>query len=83
MVFGNRRIRRIKTDPLRTEMQQIRERHAKEQKHDYSHCFRSKSRFDFLRMASIMCGVELAYAAEMAFVSPILLKIGVEHTVST
>lgn len=29
-----------------------------------------------------MCGVELAYAAEMAFVSPILLKIGVEHSVS-
>lgn len=43
---------------------------------------RTKTRSEFLRMASIMCGVELAYAAEMAFVSPILLKIGVEHSVS-
>lgn len=35
-----------------------------------------------IRVSCIIMGIEFAYAAETAFVSPILLEIGIEHKVS-
>ncbi|XP_055854045.1 proton-associated sugar transporter A [Episyrphus balteatus] len=66
-------------DPMIKYMLKVREDHARQQKKDYSHVFRSKSRFDFIRLSSLAVGIEFAYAAETAFVSPILLQIGIEH----
>ena len=37
---------------------------------------KAKSRFDFIRLSAVVCGIEFCYAAETAFVSPILLQIG-------
>jgi len=36
----------------------------------------SKSKFDLIRLSAVVCGIEFCYAAETAFVSPILLQIG-------
>ncbi|XP_026839928.1 proton-associated sugar transporter A-like [Drosophila persimilis] len=46
---------------------------------DYSHIFRCKSRSELIRVSAAVMGIEFSYAAETAFVSPTLLKIGVEH----
>ncbi|CAF4244302.1 unnamed protein product, partial [Rotaria magnacalcarata] len=35
-----------------------------------------KSKFDLIRLSSVVCGIEFCYAAETAFVSPILLQMG-------
>lgn len=35
-----------------------------------------KSRLDLIRLSAVVCGIEFCYAAETAFVSPILLQIG-------
>ncbi|XP_061391727.1 proton-associated sugar transporter A [Musca vetustissima] len=56
-----------------------RENHARAQKHDYSHVFRRKTRFEMFRLSAIAMGIEFAYAAETSFVSPILLQIGIDH----
>lgn len=40
---------------------------------------RPKERSELIRVSSAVMGIEFAYAAETAFVSPTLLKIGVEH----
>ncbi|KAH3825795.1 hypothetical protein DPMN_127675 [Dreissena polymorpha] len=44
---------------------------------DYSHVQTRKSRAQLIRLSAAVCGIELCYAAETAFVSPILLKLGV------
>lgn len=44
---------------------------------DYSHVTTRKSRAQLIRLSAAVCGIELCYAAETAFVSPILLKLGV------
>lgn len=36
-----------------------------------------KTRLQLIRLSAAVCGIELCYAAETAFVSPILLKLGV------
>lgn len=41
--------------------------------------YRSKTRLDLIRISAAVMGIEFSYAAETAFVSPTLLKIGVEH----
>lgn len=46
---------------------------------DYSHIYRHKSRMELVRVSAAVMGIEFSYAAETAFVSPTLLKIGVEH----
>uniref|UniRef100_A0A1A9VFU1 Proton-associated sugar transporter A n=1 Tax=Glossina austeni TaxID=7395 RepID=A0A1A9VFU1_GLOAU len=46
---------------------------------DYSHIYRRKSRMELVRVSAAVMGIEFSYAAETAFVSPTLLKIGVEH----
>ncbi|XP_030747732.1 proton-associated sugar transporter A [Sitophilus oryzae] len=46
---------------------------------DYSHIFRKKSRKELIRTSAAVMGIEFSYAAETAFVSPTLLKIGVQH----
>jgi solute carrier family 45 protein 1/2/4 len=35
-----------------------------------------KSQLDLIRLSAVVCGIEFCYAAETAFVSPILLQIG-------
>ncbi|XP_068207110.1 membrane-associated transporter protein isoform X2 [Palaemon carinicauda] len=46
---------------------------------DYSHIYRRKSRMEMVRISAAVMGIEFCYAAETAFVSPTLLKIGVKH----
>ncbi|XP_065169370.1 proton-associated sugar transporter A isoform X1 [Atheta coriaria] len=46
---------------------------------EHAHVFRQKSRTDLIRISAAVMGIEFSYAAETAFVSPTLLKIGVEH----
>ncbi|CRK90613.1 CLUMA_CG004315, isoform A [Clunio marinus] len=52
---------------------------SSENKDDYSHIYRRKSRYELIKLSLSVCGIELAYASETAFVSPTLLKIGVQH----
>ncbi|EDS37053.1 sucrose transport protein [Culex quinquefasciatus] len=70
-------------DPLVLEMLRTREQNAKQYPADYSHVFRTKSRWDLIRISFVVMGMEFAYSAETAFVSPILLGIGVEHQLMT
>jgi solute carrier family 45 protein 1/2/4 len=35
-----------------------------------------KSKLDLVRLSAVVCGIEFCYAAETAFVSPILLELG-------
>ncbi|XP_064212373.1 proton-associated sugar transporter A isoform X1 [Tribolium castaneum] len=46
---------------------------------DYSHIYRRKTRTELIRISAAVMGIEFSYSAETAFVSPTLLKIGVEH----
>lgn len=46
---------------------------------DYSHIYRRKTRAEMVRISAAVMGIEFCYAAETAFVSPTLLKIGVRH----
>ncbi|XP_063930780.1 proton-associated sugar transporter A [Zophobas morio] len=46
---------------------------------DYSHIYRRKTRPELIRISAAVMGIEFSYSAETAFVSPTLLKIGVEH----
>uniref|UniRef100_A0A1B6D576 Proton-associated sugar transporter A n=1 Tax=Clastoptera arizonana TaxID=38151 RepID=A0A1B6D576_9HEMI len=50
-----------------------------EEQTDYSHVYRRKTRGELIRISAAVMGIEFSYAAETAFVSPILLKIGVDH----
>lgn len=70
-------------DPIRQRMLRERQEHARRQDEDYSHVFRKKTRFELIRLSLIIMGIEFAYAAETAFVSPILLSIGIEHSQMT
>lgn len=49
----------------------------------FSNCFsnnlRKKTRTELVRVSAAVMGIEFSYAAETAFVSPTLLKIGVDH----
>lgn len=46
---------------------------------DYEHVYRKKTRGELVRVSAAVMGIEFSYAAETAFVSPTLLKIGVDH----
>ncbi|XP_026674802.1 proton-associated sugar transporter A isoform X2 [Ceratina calcarata] len=46
---------------------------------DYEHVYRRKTRGELVRVSAAVMGIEFSYAAETAFVSPTLLKIGVDH----
>ncbi|KAK4881231.1 hypothetical protein RN001_004550 [Aquatica leii] len=46
---------------------------------EYSHLYKRKTRHELIRVSAAVMGIEFSYAAETAFVSPTLLKIGVEH----
>uniref|UniRef100_A0A182QBB5 Major facilitator superfamily (MFS) profile domain-containing protein n=1 Tax=Anopheles farauti TaxID=69004 RepID=A0A182QBB5_9DIPT len=64
-------------------MMQVRYLHAKKQDRDYSHMFRRKTRWQLVRLSMVIVGIEFLYAAETAFVTPILLGIGLSHTFMT
>ncbi|XP_053646191.2 membrane-associated transporter protein isoform X1 [Cherax quadricarinatus] len=46
---------------------------------DFCHIYRRKTRMEMVRISAAVMGIEFCYAAETAFVSPTLLKIGVKH----
>ncbi|XP_018575326.1 proton-associated sugar transporter A [Anoplophora glabripennis] len=46
---------------------------------DFSHIYRRKTRGELIRISAAVMGIEFSYAAETAFVSPTLLKIGIRH----
>uniref|UniRef100_A0A182IZ75 Uncharacterized protein n=1 Tax=Anopheles atroparvus TaxID=41427 RepID=A0A182IZ75_ANOAO len=64
-------------------MLQTRFLHAKKLDRDFSHLFRKKSRLQLIRLSMVIVGIEFLYAAETAFVTPILLGIGLSHTFMT
>jgi len=45
----------------------------------YDHHYRRKSRRELTQISAAVMGIEFSYAAETAFVSPTLLKIGVSQ----
>ncbi|UJR30917.1 hypothetical protein I4U23_018427 [Adineta vaga] len=54
---------------------QIRRRNSYEEfNSDTDH--KHKTKLDLIRLSAIVCGIEFCYAAETAFVSPILLQLG-------
>ncbi|CAB3383211.1 Hypothetical predicted protein [Cloeon dipterum] len=53
--------------------------HRPQTTHDFSHIYRQKTRGELVRISAAVMGIEFAYSAETAFVSPTLLKIGVAH----
>ncbi|KFB53939.1 hypothetical protein ZHAS_00022185 [Anopheles sinensis] len=71
------------TDAVARELRRVREENARRQEHDYSHVFRKKSLLDFVRLSFVIMGIEIVYSAETAFVTPILLGIGIEHQLMT
>lgn len=44
---------------------------------DFSHLTRKKTLCELILISCVVCGIEFCYAAETAFVSPTLLKIGI------
>ncbi|KAB0800203.1 hypothetical protein PPYR_05943 [Photinus pyralis] len=52
-------------------------------KTEYAHLHRRKTRQELIRVSAAVMGIEFSYAAETAFVSPTLLKIGVDHQYMT
>ncbi|CAF2756372.1 unnamed protein product [Rotaria sp. Silwood2] len=54
---------------------QFRSRNSYEQFNDHIDG-NYKSKFDLIRLSAVVCGIEFCYAAETAFVSPILLQMG-------
>ena len=50
---------------------------------DFSHIRRHKTQLELVLLSCAVCGIEFCYAAETAFVSPTLLKIGVPVTYMT
>ncbi|XP_023323806.1 proton-associated sugar transporter A isoform X2 [Eurytemora carolleeae] len=50
---------------------------------DYEHHYKSKSRLQLIKISAAVMGIEFSYAAETAFVSPTLLKIGVAQRYMT
>ncbi|CAH0394918.1 unnamed protein product [Bemisia tabaci] len=46
---------------------------------EFAHITRRKTRRELIRVSAAVMGIEFSYAAETAFVSPILLSLGVEH----
>ncbi|XP_053659699.1 proton-associated sugar transporter A-like [Anopheles marshallii] len=73
----------IGIDPVVEELRRVREENARHQQYDYSHVFRKKSLLDFVRLSFVIMGIEIVYSAETAFVTPILLGIGIEHQLMT
>ncbi|GAB1610937.1 solute carrier family 45 member 4-like [Argonauta hians] len=49
----------------------------------YTKVRQKKSRLEMIQITAAVCGIELCYAAETAFVSPVLLKLGVPVTYMT
>ncbi|KAJ8306931.1 hypothetical protein KUTeg_015015 [Tegillarca granosa] len=50
---------------------------------EYAYIAKKKTRLQLVRISAAVCGIELCYAAETAFVSPILLKLGVPVSLMT
>lgn len=73
----------VMSHPIVEELLRTREEHARNQEKDYSHVFQKKSRLDLIRLAAVIVGIEFSYAAETAFVSPILRSINMNHQLTT
>jgi len=60
-------------------VQQNEKKNIKNNTFIYGHVRRRKTRRELTRLSASVMGIEFAYASETAFVSPTLLKIGVQH----
>jgi len=70
------------THTIGTKVDQVKEGVIEKINHGdltYDHLYRRKTRWELTRISAAVMGIEFAYAAETAFVSPTLLKIGVLH----
>ncbi|TRY68433.1 hypothetical protein TCAL_01367 [Tigriopus californicus] len=69
-------------DTFRAKTSELKEQAIRTINHgdpDFDHLYRRKTRWELTRISAAVMGIEFAYAAETAFVSPTLLKIGVQH----
>lgn len=57
--------------------QRIRRRFAYDEFASENVVSKRKTRLALIRLSAIVCGIEFCYAAETAFVSPILLQLGI------
>ncbi|XP_050095736.1 proton-associated sugar transporter A-like [Anopheles aquasalis] len=80
--IGNGNVQ-LSDEEIMAGMLQTRFLHAKKLDPDYSHLFRRKNIGQLIRLSAVIVGIEFLYAAETAFVTPILLGIGLSHTFMT
>lgn len=57
-------------------LRRLRQKFNSYEQFDYDSDRTYKNRWDLIRLSAVVCGIEFCYAAETAFVSPILLQIG-------
>uniref|UniRef100_A0A182M197 Major facilitator superfamily (MFS) profile domain-containing protein n=1 Tax=Anopheles culicifacies TaxID=139723 RepID=A0A182M197_9DIPT len=75
---------RLTEDEILERMLERRHHFAKlDNSRGYQHSFRRKSRWELVRLSLLIVGIECTYATETALVAPILLGIGLPHTVMT
>uniref|UniRef100_A0A182QK88 Major facilitator superfamily (MFS) profile domain-containing protein n=1 Tax=Anopheles farauti TaxID=69004 RepID=A0A182QK88_9DIPT len=75
---------RLTEDDILQGMLERRQRFAKlDHSRGYQHSFRKKSKWELVRLSLLIVGIECTYATETALVAPILLGIGLPHTVMT
>ncbi|XP_053670748.1 proton-associated sugar transporter A-like [Anopheles nili] len=75
---------RLSEDEVLEGMLERRQRFAKlDHTRGYQHSFRSKSKWELVRLSLLIVGIECTYATETALVAPILLGIGLSHTIMT
>ncbi|XP_040164143.1 membrane-associated transporter protein-like [Anopheles arabiensis] len=75
---------RLTEDDILQGMLESRQRFAKlDNSRGYQHSFRKKSKWELVRLSLLIVGIECTYATETALVAPILLGIGLPHTVMT
>uniref|UniRef100_A0AAG5DKL5 Major facilitator superfamily (MFS) profile domain-containing protein n=1 Tax=Anopheles atroparvus TaxID=41427 RepID=A0AAG5DKL5_ANOAO len=75
---------RLSEDEVLQGMLEQRRRYANaDPSRGYQHSFRRKSKWELVRLSLMIVGIECTYATETALVAPILLGIGLPHTVMT
>lgn len=63
--------------PKETILTHVQSKFALVEGDDFSHLTQRKTRLQLVLISACVCGIEFCYAAETAFVTPILLQIGV------
>ena len=76
-------VKSLKDHEYIRQLQEYTKKFSLDSDKDYSHVTTRKTRTQLIRLSAAVCGIELCYAAETAFVSPILLKLGVPVALMT